>query len=254
MLPACVSHRRYEGEFDTGFANGMGQYTSTRGKVYRGEWLTGQKHGWVAGWVQLECSWSAVGVQWVGAVGVQRVGAALVQWAGAARVQCMMASCAATPEPLPEPVSVHGGTGRPAARVRQQAAAYASCHAQRCGQSPLLCAAAVWSTTPRPSSSAWRQAWTPTRCAGHVQFMRCSLLLAAFGTFGTWRRAWTPTRCAEDSNCMHDWLLQRYIWCFEVSGDPPTRWEHVHRLSQLHCKSVICWFTVRPVAPAPQPC
>lgn len=36
---------RYEGEFDTGFANGMGQYTSTRGKVYRGEWLTGQRHG-----------------------------------------------------------------------------------------------------------------------------------------------------------------------------------------------------------------
>ena len=36
---------RYEGEFDTGFANGMGQYTSTKGKVFRGEFTSGMRHG-----------------------------------------------------------------------------------------------------------------------------------------------------------------------------------------------------------------
>lgn len=36
------------GEFDTGFAHGMGQYTSTKGKVYRGEWSTGLRHGCAA--------------------------------------------------------------------------------------------------------------------------------------------------------------------------------------------------------------
>lgn len=41
-LPGC----RYEGEFDTGFAHGLGQYTDTkRGKLYRGEYAAGLKHG-----------------------------------------------------------------------------------------------------------------------------------------------------------------------------------------------------------------
>ena len=30
---SCCRRRRYEGEFDSGFAHGMGQYTSTKGKV-----------------------------------------------------------------------------------------------------------------------------------------------------------------------------------------------------------------------------
>lgn len=37
---------KYEGEFDTGFAHGLGQYSSTnKGKVYRGEYNVGQRHG-----------------------------------------------------------------------------------------------------------------------------------------------------------------------------------------------------------------
>ena len=37
---------KYEGEFDTGFAHGLGQYTSAKkGKVYRGEYNVGQRHG-----------------------------------------------------------------------------------------------------------------------------------------------------------------------------------------------------------------
>lgn len=37
---------KYEGEFDTGFAHGMGQYiATTKGKVYRGEYHVGQRHG-----------------------------------------------------------------------------------------------------------------------------------------------------------------------------------------------------------------
>ena len=37
---------KYEGEFDTGFAHGLGQYTTTaKGKVYRGEYNIGQRHG-----------------------------------------------------------------------------------------------------------------------------------------------------------------------------------------------------------------
>lgn len=37
---------RYEGEFDSGFAHGMGQYTSTSsGKMYRGEFNAGLRHG-----------------------------------------------------------------------------------------------------------------------------------------------------------------------------------------------------------------
>lgn len=37
---------KYEGEFDSGFAHGMGQYSSTsKGRVYRGEYSIGQRHG-----------------------------------------------------------------------------------------------------------------------------------------------------------------------------------------------------------------
>ncbi|KAK9850798.1 hypothetical protein WJX84_009215 [Apatococcus fuscideae] len=36
---------RYEGEFHSGFANGLGMYTSKSGEVYRGEWRHGLKHG-----------------------------------------------------------------------------------------------------------------------------------------------------------------------------------------------------------------
>lgn len=36
---------RYEGEFHTGYVNGLGQYTGVNGEVYRGEWLYGKRHG-----------------------------------------------------------------------------------------------------------------------------------------------------------------------------------------------------------------
>lgn len=37
---------KYEGEFDTGFAHGLGQYTSSKKKkLYRGEYNIGQRHG-----------------------------------------------------------------------------------------------------------------------------------------------------------------------------------------------------------------
>ncbi|KAL4527425.1 hypothetical protein Ndes2437A_g02589 [Nannochloris sp. 'desiccata'] len=37
---------KFEGEFDTGFAHGLGQYSSTnKNKVYRGEYNVGQRHG-----------------------------------------------------------------------------------------------------------------------------------------------------------------------------------------------------------------
>ena len=36
---------KYEGEFNAGFAHGLGMYTSTRGRVYRGEWSVGARHG-----------------------------------------------------------------------------------------------------------------------------------------------------------------------------------------------------------------
>ena len=41
----CATVRRYEGEFHTGFVNGLGQYTGVNGEVYRGEWLYGKRHG-----------------------------------------------------------------------------------------------------------------------------------------------------------------------------------------------------------------
>jgi hypothetical protein len=49
--------RRYEGEFHTGFVNGLGQYTGANGEVYRGEWLYGKRHGYdgcyhCAGWLR----------------------------------------------------------------------------------------------------------------------------------------------------------------------------------------------------------
>jgi len=37
---------KYEGEFDTGFAHGLAQYTHTKkGKVFKGEYNIGQRHG-----------------------------------------------------------------------------------------------------------------------------------------------------------------------------------------------------------------
>lgn len=36
---------RYEGEFHTGFAHGLGVYTASNGQTYRGEWMYGRKHG-----------------------------------------------------------------------------------------------------------------------------------------------------------------------------------------------------------------
>eukprot|EP00967_Tisochrysis_lutea_P125863 scaffold212028_cov17-Tisochrysis_lutea.AAC.2 len=39
---------RYEGEFQVGYAHGLGQFTSeNRGEVYIGEYFAGQRHGWV---------------------------------------------------------------------------------------------------------------------------------------------------------------------------------------------------------------
>lgn len=37
---------RYEGEFQAGYAHGLGQFTSEgRGEVYIGEFFAGQRHG-----------------------------------------------------------------------------------------------------------------------------------------------------------------------------------------------------------------
>lgn len=36
---------RYEGEFHSGFAHGVGMYTSHDGEVYRGEFLLGKRNG-----------------------------------------------------------------------------------------------------------------------------------------------------------------------------------------------------------------
>ena len=37
---------KYEGEFDTGFAHGLGQYTQTKkNKLFKGEYNVGQRHG-----------------------------------------------------------------------------------------------------------------------------------------------------------------------------------------------------------------
>ncbi len=47
-LPAC--RPRYEGEFQAGFAHGLGQFTSeSTGEVYIGEFFAGQRHGCVPG-------------------------------------------------------------------------------------------------------------------------------------------------------------------------------------------------------------
>ncbi len=43
---ACLGERRYEGEFQVGYAHGLGQFTSeNRGEVYIGEFFAGQRHG-----------------------------------------------------------------------------------------------------------------------------------------------------------------------------------------------------------------
>jgi hypothetical protein len=44
-IQKAESGDRYEGEFDSGFAHGMGQYTAASGKVYRGEFTSGMRHG-----------------------------------------------------------------------------------------------------------------------------------------------------------------------------------------------------------------
>lgn len=44
-VPHLVSMCRYEGEFHTGFAHGLGVYTASNGQTYRGEWMYGRKHG-----------------------------------------------------------------------------------------------------------------------------------------------------------------------------------------------------------------
>ena len=44
----CVhfSSRRYEGEFQVGYAHGLGQFTSVEtGEVFLGEFFAGQRHG-----------------------------------------------------------------------------------------------------------------------------------------------------------------------------------------------------------------
>lgn len=42
---SAVTGCRYEGEFQMGFSQGLGQYTGMNGEVYRGEWLFGKRHG-----------------------------------------------------------------------------------------------------------------------------------------------------------------------------------------------------------------
>ena len=41
---ACA-RARYEGEFHSGFAHGLGMYTSHEGEIYRGEFLLGKRNG-----------------------------------------------------------------------------------------------------------------------------------------------------------------------------------------------------------------
>lgn len=36
---------RYEGEFEAGYAHGLGQYISSKGEIYRGEFKKGQRNG-----------------------------------------------------------------------------------------------------------------------------------------------------------------------------------------------------------------
>ena len=43
--PTRLAVCRYEGEFHTGFAHGLGVYTASNGQTYRGEWMFGRKHG-----------------------------------------------------------------------------------------------------------------------------------------------------------------------------------------------------------------
>ena len=39
---------RYEGEFHSGFAHGLGMYSSPEGEIYRGEFLLGKRNGCAA--------------------------------------------------------------------------------------------------------------------------------------------------------------------------------------------------------------
>ena len=49
VLPVlCRALRRYEGEFQGGYAHGLGQFTSeSTGEVFIGEFFAGQRHGCV---------------------------------------------------------------------------------------------------------------------------------------------------------------------------------------------------------------
>jgi hypothetical protein len=43
---AAAAARSYEGEFQVGFAHGLGQFTSVEtGEVFLGEFFAGQRHG-----------------------------------------------------------------------------------------------------------------------------------------------------------------------------------------------------------------
>lgn len=46
MFPSSQVGDKYEGEFQAGYAHGLGQFTSLNsGEVYIGEFFAGQKHG-----------------------------------------------------------------------------------------------------------------------------------------------------------------------------------------------------------------
>lgn len=138
LPPRCA--RRYEGEFDTGYAHGMGQYTSTKGKVYRGEWTTGQRNG---------CAATVRRGGGTASMRVQPRPVLLLCWCCWHRPCPVRKRLVGCPERRPPPPPCHTHTPCPAPHPGP--------------------AGAVWSTTPRPSSSAWRQGWTPTRCAQQAQ-------------------------------------------------------------------------------------
>lgn len=45
--PGGVRDCRYDGEFFAGFAHGLGVYTKQNGKMYKGEFTYGKRHGCV---------------------------------------------------------------------------------------------------------------------------------------------------------------------------------------------------------------
>lgn len=46
-IQSATKGDKYEGEFDSGFAHGLAQYTGKKGRVYRGEYTAGLRHGYV---------------------------------------------------------------------------------------------------------------------------------------------------------------------------------------------------------------